>query len=339
MSISMEQIELQPISEIHPELLLELSGGERFITHAHNPSLVRVLEKTFGWKGAAFLLMENQKPIGYFSCMMINGRMVSMPHFSYGGLVTSCPDRKGLFDRILPLVQDYFNSKSIGTMPYLVRDGSRIGNWATGSKIISWIDLSGRNVADIIPAAQMTKIRKANHAGLTTRSGGTELLGDFYLVYSRNMLRLGSPVLPLKLFRNILEGYRDGTARVICVYKDNKPVGAGFLMSYAGFSENTWFSTLSKYNHLYPAQLLHYEMIKAAIQDGAHTYSFGRSTAGSGVHEFKRRWNSNETVIYWNYDKPLTSGLRNAGFLSQLWKYLPLRLANLLGPMIAGRVY
>jgi len=225
------------------------------------------------------------------------------------------------------------------TMPYLVRDGSCIGNWATDSKVISWIDLKGRKVADVIPATQMAKVRKAVNAGLTSRCGGTELLCDFYSVYSRNMLRLGSPVLPLKLFRNILEGYREGNARVVCVYKDRKPVGAGFLMSYAGFYENTWFSNLSKYNHLFPAQLPHHEMIGIAIADGAHTYSFGRSTAGSGVHEFKRRWNSNETVIYWNYDKPVTSDLRKAGFLSQLWKYLPLRVANRLGPLIAGRIY
>ena len=330
---------LQPILEIKPEILTRLSGGDRFVTHAHNPCLLQILEKTFGWKGTAFLLLEDQKPIGYFSCMLINGRLVSIPHFSYGGLLTSCPDHKELFDRLLPLIKDYFNGKSKGSLPYLVRDSSRVGNWVTDSKVISWIELAGRNVTDVIPAPQMTKVRKAISAGLTSQSGGTELLADFYSVYSRNMLRLGSPVLPLKLFRNILEGYRDGTARVVCVYTDNKPVGAGFLLSYAGFFENTWFSTLSNYNHLYPAQLLHHEMIVIAINEGGHTYSFGRSSIGSGVHEFKRRWNSNETVMYWNYDKPISSDLRKAGLLSQLWKYLPLRIANALGPLVSGRVY
>ena len=126
---------------------------------------------------------------------------------------------------------------------------------------------------------------------------------------------------------------------MVCFYIDDKPVGAGFLMSYAGFFENTWFSTLSNYNHLYPAQLLHHEMIGLAVQEGGHTYSFGRSTAGSGVHEFKRRWNTNETIVYWNYDKPVTSALRKAGFLSQLWKYLPLRIANAVGPLGSGKVY
>ena len=332
-------LSLQPISEIKPELLLELSGGERFVTHAHNPCMLNILQKTFGWKGAAFLLLHDQKPVGYFACMYIRGRLVSMPHFSYGGLLSTYPDRNELFSELLPLVNDFFNSKPQVHTPYLVRDGSRIGRHVEDSKVISWIDLTGRVPADVIPAQQMAKVRKAIAAGLVSRVGGIELLNDFYSVYSRNMLRLGSPVLPLKLFSNILKGYRDGTARVVCVYKDNMPVGAGFLMSYAGFWENTWFSTLSDYNHLYPAQLLHHEMIGLAAREGAHTYSFGRSSAGSGVHEFKRRWNCSETIVYWNYDRPLTSDLRKAGFLSQLWKYLPLRVANAIGPLIAGRVY
>jgi hypothetical protein len=332
-------LSLQPISEIKPELLLQLSGDDRFVTHAHNPCLLAILQKTFGWKGAAFLVLEDQKPVGYFSCMMINGRMVSMPHFSYGGLLTTHPDRKELFGKLLPLLNDYFGKEAGASLPYLVRDYSSIGNYVVNTKIISWIDIADRNQDDVIPAPQMSRVRKALKAGLTSKNGGPELLGDFYSVYSRNMLRLGSPVLPLKLFRNILEGYHGGTARVVCVYIDNKPVGAGFLMSYAGFFENTWFSTLSNYNHLYPAQLLHHEMIGLAVQEGGHTYSFGRSTAGSGVHEFKRRWNTNETIVYWNYDKPVTSDLRKARFLSQLWKYLPLRIANAVGPLVSGRVY
>ena len=332
-------LSLQPISEIKPELLLQLSGGDRFVTHAHNPCMVQILEKTFGWKGAAFLLLQDQKPVGFFSCMFIHGRVVSMPHFSYGGLLTTDPGRQELFMHLLPQIHKYFHSGSKDQLPYLVRDSSSIGNRVVNTKVISWIDIAGCNPDDVIPATQMAKVRKALKAGLTSKSGGTELLDDFYSVYSRNMLRLGSPVLPIKLFRNILEGYRDGTARVVCVYKDKKPVGAGFLLSFAGFFENTWFSTLSNYNHLYPAQLLHYDMIRIAVHEGGHTYSFGRSTAGSGVHEFKRRWHSNETIVYWNYDKPVTSDLRKARFLSHLWKFLPLRIANALGPLVSGRDY
>ena len=330
---------IHPVSEISKEQISEFAGRERFITHAHNPCLVGILNETFGWQGSSFVIKSDEVAIGIFSCMYINGRVVSMPHFSYGGLMTSFPDRKEIYEQILPQIHYFFSGKSSVEQPYLVRDGSRIGNWVVDSKVISWIDIANKTLVEAIPPAQMTKARKAESSGLTAEYGGINLLADFYSVYSRNMLRLGSPVLPLKLFKNILEGYRDGKALIVCVYKEKKPIGAGFLMSYAGFYENTWFSTLNTYNYLFPAQLLHHEMIQIAIRDGGHTYSFGRSTAGSGVHEFKRRWSTVETVIYWNYDQAIKTDFRKAEFLSHLWKYLPLQVANRLGPLVSGRIY
>jgi len=153
------------------------------------------------------------------------------------------------------------------------------------------------------------------------------------------MLRLGSPVLPKRFFANILNGYTNGFARIFCIYNGKTPIGTSFLMSYLGFFENTWFSTLQNYNSFFPAQLLHLEMISFAIINFGRTYSFGRSTSGSGVHEFKRRWGTEETIVYWNYDKPVKLDVRKAGFLSQLWKNFPLPLANLLGPFIAKKIY
>jgi len=330
---------IEPVSEIAKEQILKFAGEGRFITHAHNPCMVDILKRTFGWKGCTFEIKSDGEPIGFFSCMYINGRVVSMPHFSYGGLITAFPDREEVFGKILPLIHAFFSGKSSVDKPYMVRDVSRIGNFVLDTKVISWIDIGNKSLDDAIPSSQMAKARKALSSGLITECGGINLLYDFYSVYSRNMLRLGSPVLPLKLFKNILEGYKDGVAFIVCVYKEKKPVGAGFLLSYAGFYENTWFSTLSNYNYLYPAQLLHREMIKIAIQDGAHTYSFGRSSSGSGVHEFKRRWNTEETILYWNYEQAIKTDLRKAEFLSQLWKFLPLQVANRLGPCVSGRIY
>ncbi len=330
---------LKLIKDISPELMLELAGNERLVTHAHNPCMVDILQETFGWQGGAFLVLDDDMPVAYISCMMIKGRIVSMPHFSFGGLITLKPERKAMYNAVLPLLNEYFSGSDKTDISFLLREPGRVGDFVQDNKVISWIDIKNKESKDVIPAAQRTKARKALDNGLICRSGGPELLADFYRIYSRNMLRLGSPVLPQRLFTNILKAYTNGDARIFCVYKEKKPVGASFLVSYLGFFENTWFSTLHNYNLLFPAQLLHLEMIDFAIRHGGHTYSFGRSSAGSGVHEFKRRWGTEETPIYWNYDSPVKMDLRKAEFLSKVWKLLPLSLANLMGPLVAGRIY
>ena len=327
------------VTDISPELMLELAGKERFVTHAHNPCIIDILHETFGWKGGAFLVLANDLSIGYIPVMIVRRCIVSMPHFSFGGLITCRPDRKEIYSAILPQLSNYFSGSNSVDTSYLLRDISRVGDFVQENKVISWINIRDKTLKQAIPAAQLSKANKAMSNGLTCKSGGIELFPDFFHVYSRNMLRLGSPVLRKQLFTNILEGYTNGCARVFCVYKENKPVAASFLMSYSGFFENTWFSTLKNYNHLFPAQLLHYEMIKFSISNSGLTYSFGRSTSGSGVHEFKRRWRTEETIIYWNYDKPVSLDLRKAEFMPKLWKLLPLPLANILGPIAAKRIY
>ena len=327
------------VKEVSPELMRELAGDERFVTHAHNPSIVDILNKTFGWEGGAFLVLNGDKTIGYFAGMIIQRRVVSMPHFSFGGLLTCIPDRNEIYSEILPKFYEYFKDTYTPDISYLLRDTERVGAFVLDNKVISWIDIHGKSDQQSVPATQLTKARKALDNGLTCKSGGIELLHDFYHVYSRNMLRLGSPVLPKRLFANILKGYTNGIAKIFCVYKEKTPVGASFLMSFMGFFENTWFSTLQKYNQFFPAQLLHHEMISYSISQGGHTYSFGRSSSGSGVHEFKRRWGTEETVIYWNYDKPVKLNLRKLEFLSTIWKLMPLPLANVIGPLVARRVY
>jgi len=327
------------VTDISPELMLELAGKERFVTHAHNPCIIDILLKTFGWKGGVFLVLEKDLPIGYFPVMSVKGRIVSMPHFSFGGLITCRINRKDIYSAVLPKIYKYFSGSDSHDIPYLLRDTESIGNFVQDNKVISWIDIRNKTAKQVIPATQLSKAHKAMENGLTCKDGGIELLADFYHVYSRNMLRLGSPVLPKPLFANILNGYTNGYVRVFCVYKEKKPVGAAFLMSYLGFFENTWFSTLQNYNNLLPAQLLHHDMIKFSISNSGHTYSFGRSTSGSGVHEFKRRWGTGEAIIYWNYDKPVSLDIRKAEFMPKLWKLLPLPVANILGPVLARIIY
>lgn len=64
---------------------LEKEKSKQLITIAHNPSLGKILAKTFGYKDESRVIKSNGKMIGVFPAVMVGKKLVSMPHFSYGG--------------------------------------------------------------------------------------------------------------------------------------------------------------------------------------------------------------------------------------------------------------
>ena len=57
----------------------------QIVTIAHNPSLTRILSKTFGYKSRCYFIMEGEDIIGVLPGVDFRNKFVSMPHFSYGG--------------------------------------------------------------------------------------------------------------------------------------------------------------------------------------------------------------------------------------------------------------
>ena len=330
---------IEPSGTIAPELLEQLAGPGQLITHAHNPALPALLTRCYGWKGGAFVVLERGDPVGYISCMSILGKLVSMPYFSYGGLLTKEEEVETMYDEVLPQLATLLQTRKGRKLSYLVRSQHPFGPYSYSTKVVSFLSLSDPQSGNLIPARQAKKARKSEEAGCSFKFGGNELLPDFYRTYARNMFRLGSPVLSLRFFLYLLEEYEQGHCLLFVVYRQSKPIGASFLISYNGFFENTWFATLSDQNRYFPSSLLHREMIRYAAAHQGHTYSFGRSTVNSGVHTYKQRWGTSEIQTFWNTDTEVFAGLRKWNFLPRLWKVLPLSMANQLGPQISRYIY
>ena len=128
-------------------------------------------------------------------------------------------------------------------------------------------------------------------------------------------------------------------AQLFVAYLEDKPVGGAFVMWYDGYYENTWFSTLRQYNHLYTSYLLHWEMINHATHMDAKVYSMGRSTIGSGVHRYKSQWPAVEKEVYFNHSTAPSFQLKDQKWISAIWRRIPGFVADRLGPSVAERIY
>jgi FemAB-related protein (PEP-CTERM system-associated) len=188
------------------------------------------------------------------------------------------------------------------------------------------------------------QVRKAQKEGLVTESGGAGLVKDFYRVFARNMRDLGTPVYSTRLFFETLRAFPDA-ARVHVVRHQGVPIAGAVSVHFRDTILVPWASALREYRHLCPNMLLYWHMLEGAIEAGARTFDFGRSSVGGGTHQFKQQWGARESILHWEYALLRNGEIpdhgpqsRKFGAAVETWKRLPLWLANRVGPAIVRHI-
>jgi FemAB-related protein (PEP-CTERM system-associated) len=188
------------------------------------------------------------------------------------------------------------------------------------------------------------QVRKAQKDGLSAQAGHSELIADFYAVFSRNMRDLGTPVYPKSLFVETGRLFAD-ELRVYVVRAARVPVAAAIALRFHDTVIVPWASSLREYRQHCPNMLLYWTMLEDAVQRGVKTFDFGRSTRGAGTHQFKLQWGAEETPMHWEYVLLTRAtapdhGPYNPKFAAAIaaWQRLPLWIANAVGPAIVRNI-
>jgi FemAB-related protein (PEP-CTERM system-associated) len=184
-----------------------------------------------------------------------------------------------------------------------------------------------------------TQIRKAQKRELQVLWGNSELLDDFYEVFSENMRDLGTPVYGCKHFEIIMRRFPDETE--FCVVRlGNRTIAAALAVHGPGITEAPSVSSLRAFRPLAANSLLYWHLIQRAIERGQGVFDFGRSTPGSNTYVFKKKWGAQPVSTVWQYyvRKGNPSEMRPEGgrfnLAIKLWRCLPVGLTRRLGPLI-----
>ena len=187
-------------------------------------------------------------------------------------------------------------------------------------------------------------VRKAEKSDLTSESGDGRLLDAFYAVFSLTMRDLGTPVYPKRFFAAVIKACGD-RARLHVVRHGAAPVAASMTIAHADRVEVPWASALRSARQMNPNMLLYWHMLKEVIAAGGRTFDFGRSTPGEGTYLFKKQWKAEPVPLHWEYalitrDAPPDQSPGSGKFhlAIEIWKKLPLPVANTLGPLIIGNI-
>ncbi len=189
-----------------------------------------------------------------------------------------------------------------------------------------------------------SQITKPLKEGLTSRTGGLELLEDFYKVFLVNMRDLGSPVHSMKLMRHVLGEFSE-CSKIVVIYKAKEPVASALVVGFEKVLRNPWASSLRKYASLSPNMLLYLRVLEYACDNGYQVFDFGRSSEGEGTYKFKEQWSAVPTPLYWHYISldgklPNPESPRKERFETamRLWQKLPLVVTRVIGPSIRKHI-
>jgi len=188
-----------------------------------------------------------------------------------------------------------------------------------------------------------SQVKRADREQPSVHIGGAELVPQFYDVFARNMRSLGTPVYPRRFFEAVQESLPDQSL-VITVSRNGVVGAAGFLMISGGRAEIPWAACSDEAKPLAFNMKLYWEALAAAIERGCRVFDFGRSTVDAGTYRFKAQWGAQPRQLYWHRweghaKHAQESGAPGKGRVMQLaasvWRRLPLKVANTVGPWIA----
>ncbi|KXU32034.1 FemAB [Sphingobium sp. 22B] len=161
-----------------------------------------------------------------------------------------------------------------------------------------------------------------------------------YRVYSESVRNLGTPVFPARLFREVLAAFAE-EADILAVYEGERPVSAVLTLYHQGRVMPFWGGGIADARPLRSNELMYFRLMGHGRARGMRVFDFGRSKTGSGQAAWKKSFGFDPVPL--SYHSWSATGERrdidpNSPHYQRridLWKKLPLPVANLIGPLIA----
>jgi len=282
-------------------------------------------------------------PLVHFGSRLFGRFLVSVPFLNYGGVLASDSAAADALIAEAHHVAHRFGASHV-ELRHTSRQFTGLPCRAHKLKLTRPLPPTPDALWSDVDRKVRNQVRKAQKDGLTAQRGDSELIADFYSVFSRNMRDLGTPVYPKRLFVETARLFSH-QLQVYVVRLGRVPVAAAITLRFKDIVIVPWASSLREHRQHCPNMLLYWTMLEKASQLGVKTFDFGRSTRDAGTHHFKLQWGAEATPMHWEYvlltrATAPDQGPGNPKFAAAIaaWQRLPLWLANAVGPTIVRNI-
>lgn len=314
----------------------------------HRPAWLKAVEAGTGQKAAGIITEQlgaitGWLPLTQVRSMLFGKALVSSGFAVGGGLcVASEEARRPLIEAAQKLARDR-GSASLELRGGALPEGEGWRQW--GDKHCGFErDLAEDDEAELlaIPRKSRAEVRKGLKNDLEVKVGrGPEDWRAHYAIYSESVRNLGTPVFPAKLFRAMLDAFPD-ESDILTVFKDGAPISSVLNFYHDGAVLPYWGGGTYAARGARSNELMYYKLMLNARGRGMQRFDFGRSKTGSGPYKYKKNWGFEpQPLAYAEWTAPgheardIDPTSKAYSRKIELWKKLPLPLANAIGPFIA----
>lgn len=313
--------------------------GESLAT-AYSLPILRLAAKNTQTNGIIGIL-----PLVLFDPPGKERRLISLPYTDAAGILAdNWESGRRLLSAALEFADklgaNHLELRQDGALEAFFRQQKAIGTWGytphnfkTG--LLRPLPTSVDTLWSELSAKVRNQIRKARRCDCVVKTGGVELLADFYAVFSENMRDLGSPVHGAQLFRRLINSEPLPTA-VIVVSLHGKPAAAAVVLLHKETLYNPWASSLRRYRPSCPNMLLYWSMLEYAVKYRCKRFDFGRSSPDAPTCRFKVQWGAGMESLGWHVfsRKPHIWDPRSESLEHDCWKSIDLIRSQREGPAI-----
>lgn len=345
-ALSAERIAVANLSD--PDEIARLETFVRMMngTAFHRPAWLLAVERGTGQRATGLVAEQGGEVTGWLPLIEVHspffGRALVSSGFAVDGGILAGTEGTAvaLADQAVQLAQ----RRSCSTIE--LRGGPVPDNWevTTDSHCGFVGDLADNDEEQLlaIPRKQRAEIRKGLQLQLTTETGRSESdRAAHYAVYAESVRNLGTPVFPRSLFDEVLDAFGDD-ADILVIRDEGVPVASVMSLYDRDTVMPYWGGGTSAARTLRANEIMYLQLMLHARRRGCRRFDFGRSKTGSGAYNYKKNWGFQPRPLsYATWTAP-GEKRRNINPNSDvysakinLWKRLPLPIANRLGPLIA----
>jgi len=312
-------------------------------TFFHQPGWLEVVTRTFGYRPASLVAWRGERVTGFLPLAVVPtlpwGRsLVSMPLAAYGGAIA---DDESSTQALLGRAGE--DADAVGARFVELRNERSVPGLPTKDLYVTFrrgiLATREENLA-AVPRNQRRSIRIGIKNGLHAEIGGKNLLNEFYQVYSESVRNLGTPVFPKTLFASLLDTF--GNASRILAVRHQGIVQSAVLSFYFRDHVIPYYAGARRDGiRLAVYDFMYWSLLVDAMERGYRVFDFGRSKRGTGSFDFKRHWGFEPIQLAYQYR--LGGGMEipdlspknpKFSFAIRVWRHLPLRLTQWIGPSI-----
>ena len=146
-----------------------------------NLSIMAVLEKSFSYQVNVFGFFDNGRLVGILPTCKIGFKLVSLPHFSYGGFLCG----PLYVNKCLTSFENFCYENSLD---YEIRGFEKLSKYTYTDKVTAFLSLKpdSKEILSSFKSKLRSQIVKSYKNGLFCKVGSSSsLLKEFYLIYSK----------------------------------------------------------------------------------------------------------------------------------------------------------